>query len=296
MVAIGGNIVVVTQRPNGRPGAPTAFGARAARFNVTFSWGSPLTDGDATSYVIEAGLAPGTTFISLPEPGTSRTVNDVPPGRYFLRVRGVNEFGTGPPSTEFELVVEPTGVRPAAPGSFVVSMAGRRLTASWTAPETGGNPTGYLIEAGFAVGQTAISIALGNVLVFNYAEVPDGFYFLRVRAVNEAGAGPPSEEILLTVGNVPAPPGPPANLIASVSGSTVALAWTAPSGGTLPSGYIIEAGSSPGASNLAIYPTGSTGLAISFSGVPPGTYHVRVRGANAQGAGLASNEVVVVVP
>jgi hypothetical protein len=57
---------------------------------------------------------------------------------------------------------------------------------------------------------------------------------------------------------------------------------------------VIEAGSAPGLSNLAV--VGHPTTAASFSGVAPGTYYVRVRGVNAQGAGFASNEVTVVVP
>jgi predicted phage tail protein len=34
---------------------------------------------------------------------------------------------------------------------------------------------------------------------------------------------------------------------------------------------------------------------VSFGGVPAGTYHVRVRAANALGAGGASNEIIVTV-
>ena len=90
-------------------------------------------------------------------------------------------------------------------------------------------------------------------------------------------------------------PGAPTNLTASSSGSTVTLQWTAPSSGTPPAAYVIEAGSSSGAANLANLNTGTTATSYSASGVPAGTYFVRVRAANASGAGGPSNEVTLVV-
>jgi len=42
--------------------------------------------------------------------------------------------------------------------------------------------------------------------------------------------------------------------------------------------------------------TPSAATVISFSGVPPGRYYVRVRGVNRRGIGPASNEVRVTVP
>ena len=81
-----------------------------------------------------------------------------------------------------------------------------------------------------------------------------------------------------------------------MTGSTVALRWLAPYAwlGTATS-YLVRAGSAPGLSNLAQANTGSGTTAV-FSGVPPGTYYVRVHAVNGLGAGVASNEVKVVVP
>jgi hypothetical protein len=102
-------------------------------------------------------------------------------------------------------------------------------------------------------------------------------------------------------GGVPGPPpgttlpGTPANLSATVAGTTVTLTWTAPATGGTPSTYIVEAGSVSGAANLATASTNSAATGATFSGVPPGTYFVRVRAGNALGASLPSNEIVVTV-
>src|SRR5207253_4400086 len=90
-------------------------------------------------------------------------------------------------------------------------------------------------------------------------------------------------------------PGAPSGLTASSSGSSVTLTWTAPSTGAATTSYTIEAGSSPGAANLANFSTGSSATMFSTSGVTPGTYYVRVRASNSAGVSAPSNEVTLVV-
>jgi hypothetical protein len=86
----------------------------------------------------------------------------------------------------------------------------------------------------------------------------------------------------------------PISLSNTVVGSTVTLTWTAPAGSV--TSYVIEAGSSSGLANLANFSTGNALTTFSTTGVPAGTYFVRVRAVDATlAAGSASNEVVVVV-
>lgn len=89
-------------------------------------------------------------------------------------------------------------------------------------------------------------------------------------------------------------PGAPSALGATVAGRTVQLQWSPPAGGAAVTGYRLEAGSAPGAANLAVFATGTTpGLGV--GDVPDGTYFVRVRGLRGDVAGPPSNEVQVVV-
>lgn len=90
-------------------------------------------------------------------------------------------------------------------------------------------------------------------------------------------------------------PGPPSGLTASASGSSATLFWNAPITGGTPTSYIIEAGSSGGATNLANFSTGSTATNYSAISVPGGVYFVRVKATNAAGTSAASSETVLVV-
>jgi hypothetical protein len=67
-------------------------------------------------------------------------------------------------------------------------------------------------------------------------------------------------------------PGAPLNLVASSSGSSVTLTWSAPSSGDAVTSYIIEAGSAPGLANLANVSTGNALTIFQASGVAAGTY------------------------
>lgn len=90
-------------------------------------------------------------------------------------------------------------------------------------------------------------------------------------------------------------PGAPENLMASVNGSTVNLGWLGPTTGDRPTSYVIEAGSAPGASDLAVFDTGTPGGGFTATSVGAGTYYVRVRAKNAAGTSGPSNEVTIVV-
>ncbi|WP_395700282.1 hypothetical protein [Aquabacterium sp.] len=187
---------------------------------------------------------------------------------------------------------------PGAPRALSAwTTAGSTINLSWQYPGGGGPLTGYLVEAGSGPGLANLASipTSGSGTTFSAAGVPAGVYYLRIRARNASGLSLPSNEMKLVVG--PQPPGAPNAVAASVSGSTISLAWTAPSGGGAPTAYTIEAGSRSGLgpANLANFSTGSTATTFSTAGVPAGTYFVRVRATNGSGAGIASNEVMVVV-
>jgi hypothetical protein len=83
-------------------------------------------------------------------------------------------------------------------------------------------------------------------------------------------------------------------LRSTVAGSQVTLTWLAfgvEAGAT----YVIEAGSASGLSDLARFDTGSVATMLAVTGVPEGTYYVRVRALASTGISAPSNDVTVSV-
>ena len=181
---------------------------------------------------------------------------------------------------------------PNSPTNLAASATGSTVTITWQ-PGAGPAATGYQLEAavsplGAAV--ASVPVAAPALLATN---VPDGTYFVRVRAVNATGVSLPSAEVAVMVGVAAcgAPPVAPVALTQSVAGGLVTFAWTPGAGGCAPTHYVLSAGSAPSLSNIVSLNVGlQTALAAP---APPGTYHVRVAAANAWGTSVPSNEVVV---
>ena len=181
---------------------------------------------------------------------------------------------------------------PAAPSNLTFTTAGTTVTLSWSAPSGGDPATSYVVEAGSAAGLANLAAfdtgsALTSLSVNN---VPNGLYFVRVKARNSAGLSTPTNEVQITVGASCVIPPAPTNLRSCSAGTTVNLNWSGSPGAT---SYVLEAGTSPGASNLS---AGDVGPGVSFTATaPPGTYYIRVRAKSACGTSAVSNEVVVQV-
>lgn len=77
-----------------------------------------------------------------------------------------------------------------------------------------------------------------------------------------------------------------------MNGTTVTLGWT---GAAYTRSYIVEAGSSPGATNIVVSDTGSTATGLVATGVGGGTYYVRMPGRNECGISGPSNETIVLI-
>jgi len=280
-----------------------AIGAEAVTGpTFTLAWDAPGPAGAPTTYIIEAGSAPGITDLGRFETGgiaTSYLATAVAPGTYYVRVRAADLGEISPPSNELAVtVVTSSGPVPDAPTGLNVTAIGSTVTLSWN-PPAGAAVVDYVIEAGSATGlRDLASFSIGTAAPgFMASGVGAGTYFVRVRAVSGAGTGPASNEVRLVVTGATAPcsaaPPTPDGLSATVVGSTVTLAWN-PTGSS-PASYIVESGSSSGSTNLAKFDTESPATSLRVTGVGEGIYYVRVRAKNACGASSPSNEIAVTV-
>jgi glucose/arabinose dehydrogenase len=196
------------------------------------------------------------------------------------------------------LRIAPAAAAPNPPRDVRGTVNGSNVLVTWNAPRDGPAPSQYRLEAGSAPGAGDIGAVLSNgadTSLF-FANVPSGTYYVRVRSVSAGGVSAPSEEITIVVGagGCTAAPPAPSGVAAMVSGRTVRLIWTLAATGNGPASFAIEAGSVPGAADLAIV-TVDGALRELVVNAPPGTYFVRVRSRNACGTSAASNEVVVTV-
>jgi hypothetical protein len=281
----------------GAPPPPTTPSILVRGAQLTMTWTAPPLGARPTGYVIEGGSAPGARNLanfSTGNTSTSFTASGLGAGTYFVRMRSQNTFGAGATSLEQAFVVGAAGCSgpPAPPLDLQATVNGSSVTLNWReAPQS--IATGYRLVAGTASGSSNIgTIPVGAGTTFT-TTAPPGAYFVRAQAVNPCGVGAPSAEAVAVVGGAPVPPGPVFALSGGATGSTVSLEWAAPSVGTGPFQYRVEAGSAPGLSNLAALTVPSP--SFSTAGVPPGIYYVRVRAIGAAGVGPAGNEIVVTV-
>jgi PKD domain-containing protein/fibronectin type III domain protein len=282
------------------PDPPTGLTQSVSGTTVTLTWTAPSTTGSGgvpTSYVVEAGSASGLSDLASFDTGgsaTTLTVTNVAAGTYFVRVRGANARGIGAPSNEVVVrVVGTVACNPVpAPSGLSSAISGTTVTLTWTAP-AGCTPTGYIIQAGTAPGLSNLANFSTGSTATSYTAfgVANGIYFVRVLASSGGVSSPPSNEVPLTIG-CSAAPGAPAFLSGNVTGSTVTLSW-APGSGCGATSYSVEAGSAPGASNLAVVAVPASSTTFRATSVGNGTYYIRVRAANAFGASAPSSEIVV---
>jgi predicted phage tail protein len=275
------------------PAPPAGLTGSVSTHVTSLTWNAPTTGRPPTSYVIEAGTAPGLSDILAFDTLSTSTVfmaPGIPNGTYFVRVKSRNSVGTSGPSNEITITgAAACTVVPGAPANFVAMASGFVASFQWAAAS--GNPTSYVLEAGSSPGATNVaSVDVGLTTQFA-TPAPAGTYFVRVRARNACGLGPASNEVTLVVG-CPGPPAAPSDLTFTVSGPVVTLSWPAAAG--QPTSYVVEAGSASGSSNLVNVDVGNR-LTISANALP-GTYFVRVRARNQCGTSAPTIERTVVVP
>lgn len=255
-----------------------------------FLWSAPqLPPG---GYVIEAGVSPWDLRLSLPvAQATSFTA--VVPATYFLRVRARDTSGASDGLSN--LIVAGTGCAapPPAPTGLDVALdaVGTGVVFSWTPPS--GVVGSQTLAAGAASGTSSYGSVVQAATASQFAvngPIPAGTFFVRAYASNACGTSGPSGEVVFASPLAPKP-SPPSTFRATVTSTTVSLAWDAAPSGT---GYVLEAGTAPGLADLARISLGVSNSLV-IPGVPPGRYFLRMRTLSDAGSSAPSGDIRVVV-
>ncbi len=183
--------------PCAAPGAPQSLTAASSGVTAQLSWQPPASGGPLTSYLLEAGSAPGATDLAQVPLGGGQTAlqASAAPGVYHVRVRAQNQCGVSAPSNEVLVTLQASCSRPGPMGPLQFSRSGSAVTFVW------GTATGaadYVAEVGSASG-------LANLLVTavtgtgGTAMAPPGTYFVRLRPRNACGVGAASNEVMVVV-------------------------------------------------------------------------------------------------
>lgn len=180
---------------------------------------------------------------------------------------------------------------PATPGALTAIVDGDTVRLSWS-PSFGPAPTAFQLMAGSIPGASDLTSVTVGAPGFRASGVARGTYYVRVVAVNAAGASAPTPDLPVVVGDG-LPRAPVGVMAAAGPAGTVRVLWQPPPAGPAPHSYLLLAGTAPGHPTIRL-PVAST--LVASSGVAPGTYYVRIVGVNEAGVGPASTEIAVVVP
>ncbi len=278
------------------PGAPRTLAVTTARNVAQFTWLPPSAPDPVLAYVLEAGFAAGTTAVSVPLGPVLGFGTAAPDGVYFVRVRAVTAAGTGPASNEVQVALG-QAAPPLAPLALLATVQNTLVTLQWTENPLGPVITSYQIQAGTATGVTNIGvIPLAATARTFSVTAPPGTYFVRVVAANGSGAGPPSNEAVITAGaGTCTIPAVPLGLQASSAAGVINVRWNPPLAGAIPINYVVQAGSVSGAADRGTFTFPGNVTAVGGA-VPPGPYFIRVAAANACGTSATSVQVSTTVP
>ena len=241
--------------------------------------------------LLPASAEPGSydVFLNLPDP--EPTLRGRP--EYSIRLANMDtwEESTGYNRLQAKIVVGPGGGGPA--GAVLLQpplVSGSAVTLHWiaTAPVLD-----YVIEAGSSSGLSDLYNASVGVVTSLTASVPQGTYFVRVRARTSAGTFV-SNEVSFTTGaggggSCQAAPAAPSGINGGVLAGIARVSWNTVPGATT---YVVEAGSNSGTSSLFSGDVGST-LSVSAAVGSGFRAYVRVFAVNACGRSSPSPEIVV---
>ncbi len=181
---------------DGPPGTPAGLTGVVTGTTVRVSW--IPTGAAATSYQVIVGSLPGAADIGVfATAAESLVATGVGRGVYYARIRAMNARGASAASPDITVVVG-EGLPGVPVGLMAAADQRGDVRVLWQPPRSGAPPAGYVLLVGTAADQPSARIPMAQTTLAAQG-VASGTYFVRAMAVNGAGAGPASPEILVVV-------------------------------------------------------------------------------------------------
>ena len=271
----------------GQPGAPTGLSAEISDGDLVVTWSAPTEANRLTITGYEVAWAIGQTT------GTATTAASVlrytitSPSRgstVDITVTAVSALGNGSAAMVSYTVPAP----PSAPRNLALTMSGGNLQVSWSAPAQSGTASvsGFVLKWQYDNVASTVTLGSGALSHSITSPVAGKEYTVYLSATSAVGAGPTATGSI----TIPAAPGTPRNLSASVSGSSLTVSWSSPSyGGTSAiTGYSLKwkFGTSQQSGSASL---GAGGTSHTIASVTAGaTYAFSLTASNSVGAGTAA--------
>jgi hypothetical protein len=278
-ITVGGQQHRVTQAPSVQLTLRVGE-VRGSEVRLEWLYAGPPTAG----FVLEGGAAPGQILATVVAGAQTFMTVSVGAGRYFVRVRTLEDSARQHLSNEVPLLVGQPDV-PSTPAQLTAVVLGARVVLQWMPTYEGGEPRDMDVLVGGAFDGRALVGRVDHLVVDS---VQPGTYTVEVASTNDAGMSGPSNRLIVTVPAACTPPQAPSWVTYGVAGRTVTLRWQSPESGAAPTDYRVTAEGVGSA---------STGMARVISGtLPPGTYRVWVQAVNPCGTSAPSLVQTIVVP
>lgn len=272
-----------------KPSAPRAVKATPLNKAVKVSWTAPASNGGSRidAYAVQRRNTTSSPWVTVKYTGAAaRTWTEtglVNGARFYYRVMARNALGWGSASAQVSAV--PRTVPSAVP-YFEADNYDSALGAYWgTTPNNGAAIDSYRVEisldgATWSVGASTPTIGTKAAPFLFPGLTPGTRYWMRIRAHNAAGYGPPSGIGPYRAYTVPHPV---TGLVATAGDEQVSLDWDAPTtdiaGGRPPAvSYLVERSDDDGATwTSAGTPTGTAWVADGLANGVAYLFRVKAR-------------------
>jgi fibronectin type 3 domain-containing protein len=292
------------------PTVPTAATATASGTTITVAWTASTDNVGVTGYEVHRSATTGftpspSTKIADVTAGTTFADSARPVGTWYYRVVAADAAGNSSAGSAQASATVADTVAPSVPAGLGATVVNQDVSLSWTASTDNVAVTGYEVHRSATSGFTPSSMTkiatVTSGASFTDTVVTGGSWFYRVVALDAAGNASAASGQASAVVSAPADtqaPTVPAGLTAAVSGSTVALTWTASSDNVGVAGYDVHRSATSGFTPSPSTKVGTVTSGTSYSDAarPVGTWYYKVIAVDATGnasAGSAQDSAVV---